>query len=174
MASCSVPNVWNFAVNLVRGTHARVTAHPGRDRNATWMPDGERIVFESDRDGVLGLFRKAADGRGEVERLLTIENANYLVPTNWTPDGRNLVFTYRRPLVGRAYSINLGILSLTGQPTWRPLVEREGTETASALSPDGGWLAYESNEAGSPEMYVDSFPEGDQHELVGRHFYNSK
>lgn len=75
-------------------------------------------------------------------------------PQSWSADGSTLVFDYR---VARAWHI--GLLDLEGEPSWRPLLNTEADEQQSAISPDGRWLAYVSDQSGQPEVYVQRFPE---------------
>ena len=69
--------VWDVA----RGGLSRITTDPAADGpDPAWTPDSERVVFQSDRDGTLGLYWRAADGTGEVERLMTIDDVNTVRP----------------------------------------------------------------------------------------------
>ena len=156
-------DVWISAVT--RGTLAKLTTEPGRDAFPLWAPDGERVVFQSERDGGRGLFWVAADGSGEVERLLTIDGAVTLRPHGWTPDGRTLVFDYAMPDTTRW---NIGVLSMDGERTWEPLISTEANEQAPALSPDGQWIAYVSDETGERLVYVERFPQRGGKETISR------
>ena len=71
-------DVW--VSELARPTLSRLTRHPAVDRNALWTPQGDRVVFASRRDGPWGLFWVAADGSGEPEHLLTIDDAQAIRP----------------------------------------------------------------------------------------------
>jgi dipeptidyl aminopeptidase/acylaminoacyl peptidase len=75
--------VWDFA----RETLTRVTFDPGSDGSSVWMPDGETVVFSSNRDGVWNLYRRAVDGTGAVERLAatydTIRSRSLLTGPVW-------------------------------------------------------------------------------------------
>ena len=148
----------NFDVwvsELARGTLSRLTSNPEFDGSPLWTPDGERVVFQSERDGSLGLYWVAADGTGEAERLLTIDDARLLRPYAWSADGSTLVFEYATTETGR----NIGVLSLEGEPTWEPLLDTMADEYSPAISPDGGWIAYSSDETGRPQVYAQRFPE---------------
>ena len=140
-------------IDLQRGTSTRLTFGDAADNShPLWTPDGERIVFSSTRGGLApNLFWKAWDGTGQAERLTTNENAQ--MPMSWSADG-DLVFHEHRG----AGDIDIGMISLSdaGQPTW--LLETEFREGYPEVSPDGRWLAYESNESGRNEVYVRPFP----------------
>jgi len=137
--------IWDFA----RETLARLTFSPGTDFYPAWTPDGRQVAFGSDRDGIFNVYWKAADGTGAVERLTESENAQ--IPFAFTPDGSQLVF-----LEIDADRRNLGVLSLEGSP--EPLLATEFNEANAELSPDGRWLAYQSNASGQYEIYVRPFP----------------
>ena len=128
-------DVW--VSELARGTLSRLTTNPGVDVSPLWTPDGERVVFQSDRDGSRGLYWVAADGTGEVERLITIDDAQVVRPYAWSADGSTLVFEYVTTESGR----DIGVLSLEGETTWEPLLATMADEYSPAISPDGGWIA---------------------------------
>ena len=140
--------IWDFA----RETLTRLTFAPGGDLYPVWTPDGRQIAFSSDRDGTYNLYWKAADGTGAVERLTESENLHF--PYAFSPDGRQLVF-----LAGTDgfRNSNLGVLSLD-EGSSEPLVATEFSERNGELSPDGRWLAYDSNSSGQSEIYVRPFP----------------
>jgi serine/threonine-protein kinase len=119
-----------------------------------WSLDSQRIVFQSYREGVPGLFSVSADGRGEVQRLLlgdSPEVSQMLSPESWSADGKQLAFTYNPGL-------NMGVLSIE-DGAWKPLLATPAAEDTLAISPRGGWIAYESNDTGHYEVYVERFPE---------------
>jgi Tol biopolymer transport system component len=85
--------------DLRRTTLTRLTLEPGQDLFPLWTPNGQRIIFASNRGGALNLWWQAADGAGAAERLTTSSNAQ--VPTGITPDGTAVVFTEQTPTMGR-------------------------------------------------------------------------
>jgi eukaryotic-like serine/threonine-protein kinase len=144
-----------WVVDLERWTFTRLTNYPGYDHYPVWSPDGEWIVFSSDRDGPPNLYR-VRPGGGEVERLTNayaVQRAD-----GFTPDGRRLVISYRdiaAEEAGAPSTYDIGILDLeSGDLT--PLIASAAEERGASLSPDGRWLVYASNETGRWELYLRS------------------
>ena len=134
-------DVWIW--DLARETPTQLTFDEGVDDFPLWTPDGARVVFQSSREGG-GLFWKAADGTGQVERL----KDGAARPYAWAADGR-LIFEQAG---------DIGVLTMEGERTVEMLLDAEFSETEPALSPDGRWLAYQSRETGTPLIYVQPFP----------------
>ena len=144
-----------WIADAARNTLSLVTSEGASDESPIWTPDGQHVVFASDRDGGWGFYQKSADGTGVVERLATIEDATDLRADSWSPDGNTLVFTLFRDATGG----DIGVLSLDGEGSWAPLFETETLEVGPAISPDGQWIAYVSRETGRTEVYVQRFPD---------------
>jgi serine/threonine-protein kinase len=138
---------------LARGTMSRLTFE-GRNAAAIWSPDGERIVFSSDRDGAFNLYSMRADGSGEVTRLTRSPNPH--MPTSWSPDGRKLAFNELDPSRG----FDIRVLSMAPGSEPEDLLRTGFNEVGGRFSPDGRWLAYVSDETGQNEVYVTRYPEG--------------
>ena len=141
-------DVWIY--DLVRDTQMRLTFDPAIEIFPIWTPDGQRVAFGS-REAPLSW--KAADGTSEVVTL--VESPTVQFPQAFSPDGTALVFEDRSSPARR----NLGILSLEGERISTLLMETEFAEYNAALSPDGRWMAYQSNESGQYEVYVRPFPD---------------
>ena len=118
-----------------------------------WTPDGRRLAFRSQRSGPHNLFWQAADGTGPVERLT--ESPNEQSPHAFSPDGTRLLIREERPTTGA----DLALLTLEGERRVETLVQTTFTERNGEISPDGRWLAYQSDESGQFEIYVRPFPD---------------
>ena len=143
--------IWDFA----RPTLTRFTFDTAIDGFPVWTPDGRRIAFGSDRAGSINMFWQSADGTGAAERLL--ESAKAQVPLAFSPDGTRLVFEEAATKTGS----DLGLLALEGQRRAEPLVQTTFNEVHADISPDGSWLAYQSDESGQAEIYVRPFRAAD-------------
>ena len=161
----SESQVWLY--DLSRDTLTRFTFEGNYNPVPVWTPDGKRITFESNKEGVPNLFWQLADGSGGLERLNTSENIQ--IPCSWSPDGKLLAF--------------MGVNSTTGLDIWvlrmgdtapgsgqvpsatsgqvrkaQPFLQTPFNEGAADFSPDGRWLAYISDESGRYEVYVQPYP----------------
>ena len=146
-------DLWTSSVE--RNTLSRLTSMPGTEGMAVWTPDGDRILFTAGQDGQQSLFSLPADGSGSADRLLTLEQALGIILWGRPVTEEGVLISY---LTDRGSDI--GLVSLTGEPTLRPVVETPASESLATLSPDGDWLAYQSDETGTSEIYVQRFPDG--------------
>jgi Tol biopolymer transport system component len=135
-----------------RGTTTRFTFGPERAFDPVWSPDGRRIAFSVQRAS-RDLYVKDAAGTGEAELLL--ESAEDKFVTDWTKDGAYVVFCSRSADTGW----DLWALRMTGDRKPFPLRKTKFAELNGTVSPDGRFLAYQSNESGRVEVYVQEFPE---------------
>jgi serine/threonine protein kinase/Tol biopolymer transport system component len=147
-------DIWIY--EIARGTLMRLTTDPATDTAPIWSPDGRRIAFRSERDGG-GLFLVAADGAGTVSRLTSAVGPGRPAhtPYAFTPDGRSLLFTELRSYADQG----IAVVHLEDTPRTEMLLDGPFAETRPALSPDGAWLAYQSDETGRYEIYVRPYPD---------------
>jgi eukaryotic-like serine/threonine-protein kinase len=141
--------IWSY--DLSRATLTPLTAADAQTNFPVWTPDGSRLAFSSNRDGVLNMFWMPADGSGPAERLTT--SVLFQDPFSFSPDGRLLVFVELHP--GNAQDI--WVLPTDSGRKPRPLLTTQFVEGGPMLSPDGQWLAFVSNESGDNEVYVRPF-----------------
>jgi len=139
---------------LDEGPLSRLSFHPGIDRRPRWSADGRWIYYTSDREGIYNLYRRASDGTGSEELVLDLDRP--ILEMQRTPDERWWVLrlggesgvTGLRDIVGMRAGDTVSV----------PIASEPYDEKAAALSPDGRWIAYESNETGEDEIYVRPFP----------------
>jgi serine/threonine-protein kinase len=138
--------------DLRRQTLQRFTLDPAGISMLAWSPDGQRLAFGSNRFGISNLFWQAADGTGEPERLL--ESDRIQMPLTFAPDGR-LLFSADVAAHGR----DIHALSMDGSHRVERILYGSNTEGEADVSPDGRWIAYESDESGQFEIYVRPYPD---------------
>ncbi len=140
------------------GTLARLSTGLSPYR-PTWTADGRGITVGAKKDGKWRLLTIPADGSGEPVVLL--ESANRLYPGAWSRDGRQLLFQESNPSTGWDLR-SLGVDD-AGRPAGTPKAFAASPfhETTAAISRDGRWVAYESDELdGVVQIYVRSWPDG--------------
>ena len=171
-------DIWIW--DLARETLRRLTFAPGSDSLAFWTPDSRRIIFTSDRAGVLNLYSQAADGTGAADRLTT--SANQQFPSSISPDGTLVVGFEGLSIAaspemapGAAFRVRLYPMaglpsgpspgpSPSTTPSWvEPPAQTLFDGVWAEFSPNGRYLAYQSaaGEPGRGEVYVRPFPQVD-------------
>jgi len=146
-------------VDLTRAVPTRLTFYAARDLNAVWAPDGSRVVFASARgDNVISqLYQKVSNGAGAEEALFAGDSGEQIAALDWSFDRRYIVFTRSKLGVPRVH--NLWALPLFGDRKPFPLLQSSFDQVHAQLSPDGRWLAYDTNESGMYQIIVQPFPE---------------
>ena len=139
-AQIGTRDIWLF--DLVGGKPTRFTFDPDEETNPIWSPDGNRIAFTFHRN----IFQKAATGAGNPEPLW--ESSDNNLAETWTPDGRFILYNsegklWRLPVNGDR------------KPT---VLFTGGAGDGVSVSPNVKWVAYQSDESGRMEVYVENFP----------------
>jgi Tol biopolymer transport system component len=134
-------NTW--LLDLARGISTRFTFESSLD--AVWSPDGRSVAFAR-----LGspnrIYRKSVDGGDE---LLVWEGSEVRIPESWSPDGR---------LIAHLGSGRINVMPLTGDAKPMVWLDTPFAKDEPHFSPDARWMAYQSNEAGQTDVYVEAFP----------------
>jgi Tol biopolymer transport system component len=149
-----IGDVWIF--DLTRGTSTRLTFGPYSQGNPVWSPDGKTIYYASGA-GTPYIVAKAADGSAP-ERIVLENKDAAEIPASFSPDGRYLV--YIRKVTQNETGYHPWALPLFGDGKPFPIVQSAFEERYPEVSPDGKWMAYQSNESGRWEVYITSFPGG--------------
>ena len=128
----------------------RFTFDPADDRYPLWSPDGKRVAFASNRAGAYDLYEKSADGSGTEQILL--KSPELKRPNSWSPDGRFILYWSAQN------NGDLMVLPLTGDRKPFVFLSTAFNEQQGVFSPDGRWIAYQSDESGRFEIYARPFP----------------
>jgi serine/threonine-protein kinase len=125
----------------------------------TWSPDSKHIAFRFFSGSGFSLGWIRSDGAGENQRLL--DSKNNMLPYSFFPDGRRIAYVELDPDSGwDLWTLALDVSDpdrpKPGKP--EPFLRTPANERQPAVSPDGRWIAYDSNESGRDEVYVRPFP----------------
>jgi serine/threonine-protein kinase len=141
--------IWIYELN--RGTLSLLTPE-GSSLYPLWTPDGRRVAYRAGREGRRNIYWRAADGTGPEEPLTTGENMQ--TPESWSPDGNVLLYREQHPITGS----DAWMITVDGDRA-TPVLNTSANEGIRGLSPDGRWLAFQSDESGRLEVYVQAFTE---------------
>ncbi len=128
----------------LRAEPIRLTSDPAEDRSPSWSPDGEQLLFASERDGDFELY--VVDREGGEARRLTEHPASDRSPA-WSPDGQRFVFESDREGPNGLWIQEIS----SGEATL--LLVDPSPELVPDWSPDGDWIAFTSERDGNPELY---------------------
>jgi serine/threonine protein kinase/Tol biopolymer transport system component len=146
-------DIWVY--DWPRDTMTRLT-FSGRAENAVWTPDGRYIVFRASDEGMAVI---PSDGAGKPQPL--IHSTHFPSPWSFTPDGKQMAFSDSDPKTFfDLWTVPLkrdGVRLQAGKP--EVFLQTPASERSPALSPDGRWLAYASDESGTEQVYVRAFPD---------------
>ncbi len=145
-------DIWLFESSE---TPTRLTFDATQDNSMpVWSPDGKRLAFASRRNEKWGLYVKFVDNTGKEE--LVESDLIQMLYESWSPDGKFIVYWIVDPKTGS----DQWVIPLEDRKAF-PILQSPAQETFSQISPDGKWIAYDSNETGRDEIYIRPFPNGD-------------
>ena len=152
-------DVWIY--DLTGQPPLRLTFDPGDDLGPAWSADSKTVAFSSDRHGDREIYRKDAAAREN--ETLVFSSSNSMSLNAWSRDGRSLIYdTGARGSLdahGRFNSADLFTVLLDQPPRVRPLATTQAHEALADIAPDGTMVAYNSDETGRSEIFVETFPE---------------
>lgn len=147
-------DVWIY--DVARGVRSRLTFGNAANLNPVWSPDSQSLAYASlflaRTEATHRISRRPAMG-GDEEVLYTSNEETW--GTDWSPDGKYLLLSKGKYIGGNPCDI--WVLPLVGERVPFPLVKTPFLEVDARISPDGKWIAYQSNETGSWEIYIIPF-----------------
>jgi serine/threonine protein kinase len=154
-----------FLQDLASGAVSKVTFN-GDSLDPIWSDDGSHLAFSSSGDTPPNVFSRTANG-GEITRITNSPLENY--PTSWNA-GRN-VLVYQ--VVDPKTKNDIWYVDLKGKAKPVPFLQTPANEGLGKLSPDGKWIAFISDESGVDELYIASFPSGENKRPISAGGVNS-
>jgi len=152
----------NILVLDARGTRTLLTA-PSTIMSPAWSSDGRRIYFATNASGPFDVYVKEVDNSASEQPLAVEKGQNIAMYPTTSRDGKYLAYIAEDPATKR---LRIHIVNLTGDRTPRVFRSVPANEIMPSFSPDGKWLAYESDLSGKQEVYVSPFPSGgEQHQV---------
>jgi Tol biopolymer transport system component len=155
-------DVW--IIDLARNVPSRVTFDRAQDSDPVWSPDSREIIFASNREGRAALYRKTVAGTKSEELLVSVGSTVALIPSDWSADGRMLVYS----MWARAAGGQIWALPLVGDRKPILVVNADLSASGGRLSPDGKWIAYTSSQTGKFQVYVQRFLESGERQQISQ------
>lgn len=153
--SKGLSDIWLYEIG--RDAWTRFTFSDGTDDNPVWSPDSKMIAYGSEGKGVLDIYLRPSGGNGTEEIILESSESKY--PTDWSHDGKFIAY-FSSPNGSNNSDIWILPMRTAGNKSERPFIflQTEFSESGAVFSPDGRWIAYQSNESGQSEIYIRPFP----------------
>jgi len=153
--------------DLTRQVTGRFTSEPSIEASAVWSPDSQKVLYRSNRRGLMNLFIRDVDG-GPDQAVLDREDqfsahggSTNAIPTDWSRDGKHAIYTVPGPS-----GFDLFALPMHEPRTPFPLANSKFDEIHGTLSPDSRWLTFASDETGRFEVYRQTFPDGKNRQQI--------
>ena len=155
-------DIWIY--DLERGARSKFAFSPVSEYNPRWSPDGRAIAFARDRErnNWSDLYLKPAFGGAEEQLLFSSEATKF--PTGWSPDGKNIAFD---SFTTDRLKSDIWLLPLSGDRKPVPFLRGDASESGLRISPDRKWAAYNSDETGTPQITITSYPDGKGKSVIG-------
>ncbi len=156
-----VTRLWLY--DFGRGTLTPLATGAGSSQSPQWSVDGTHIYYRGTRQGTRNLYRLAVDGSGGEERL-TIKRGVIQTPTSLSTDGRILIYDENGP--DEPEGSATWVLRLDGDPAPRRFLPLPAAGHDGQLSPDGRWVAYQTQVSSRWEIFVAPFAGSGERRLV--------
>ncbi len=135
---------------------SRLTFTAQMNSDPVWAPDGKHLVFRGGSANDPAIWWVRTDGAGEPQRLLDVGAAD-LGPNSFSPDGQILIYAQYHPEgPSEIWTLPLDLSNPNHPKAGKPetFLRSPFNESRPAFSPDGRWIAYQSDESGTDEVYV--------------------
>ena len=142
------PDIWIY--DRKRSLKTRLTFSDYVDALPMLSPDNRFVVYRTEADSI-HMYVKDISGASDARLLLT--DTVFVTPDDWTRDGKYIV--YDRLVSG---GNDLYAIAADGSGDPIPLIISDFWESNASVSPDGRWMVYTSDESGTDEIYVTTFP----------------
>ena len=139
-------DVWLY--DIARSSWTRLTTAAPAEMSPVWLSDRGAIAFSSNAGSIAELYTIPIDGSGDAKLLFRSEHSKY--PSSYSPASKLLAYTEFTPTT----QTDIWLLDLSGPPKAEAMLTSRFREGAPAFSPDGRWLAYESDESGRFEVFI--------------------
>ena len=147
-----------YVRDIARGVATRVTGGLANHTYPVWTPDGTRVYFTSDREGMYDIFSQSDDGTSAAQPLW--KGGDDKTSSTISPDGKTrLAWQYSPKTKG-----DLWIVPLDGSKP-RQWITTDGSDTSPRFSPDGTWVVYQSDRSGRFEVYIAAYPDGRSYQV---------
>jgi Tol biopolymer transport system component len=143
-----------WLLDVERGQLTRLTSSAAVDNRPVWSPDGQRVAFQTRRDGEEHIYVTTVGRGSEVPLVGRVQQSQS--PNDWSADGRFLLYR----VTGETTRGDLWVLPLDRKTPASPVVASPFDERDGQFSPDGRWIAYQSDASGRWDVYVQAFPGG--------------
>jgi Tol biopolymer transport system component len=145
-------NVDVWLLGLAETGNSRFTFDPAEEVVGVWSRDGTSVAYRGVPPSGLALFLKRASGLEREKTILEMGGADDLIPNSWSADNKQILCTHLN-----SSGLRLDVVSVSdGRRT--PFLTSTSNQSNGMISPNGKWVAYASDESGSPEIYVTTFP----------------
>ena len=138
-----------WILDLARDTRTRLVSGPTDDSGPVWSPDGRRLAYfsccENQDDSTLYIKDSGDIAKGE----LPVKDQVFLSPQDWSQDGRFIIYQKDQS--------ELWVLPMSGDVKPYAFTQTQSSVPNVRFSPEGRWVAFVSEEAGRPEVYVTRF-----------------
>ena len=154
-------DIWT--IDVARNLRSRLTVDPDAEWSPVWSPDGTRIAFGS-RRGEKGSLKQKSIAEASADEVV-LEGEDLMTPSDWSADGRFIAYSVAKTFPVRS---DVWVLPLFGDRKPFPVAQTAFNETSGVFSPDARWIAYTSDEAGQPNVYVQPLLGGGARQHVSR------